>query len=105
MMLYEGALKFASQARLSIEAKDIEKKIYWINRTTAIYIELLNSLDYSAGEVSLYLEGLYKRELELLTYANIKNDLDAIDEVINVTKGLSEAWRENVLGANVEEVD
>ncbi len=98
MMLYEGALKFAVQAKLSIQAKDIEKKIYWINRTSAIYIELINSLDYSAGDVSLYLEGLYKRELELLTLANIKNDIDSIEEVIQVTKGLSESWRENVLG-------
>ncbi len=105
MMLYEGALKFASQAKLSIQAKDIEKKTYWINRTSAIYIELINSLDYSAGDVSSYLEGLYKRELELLTLANIKNDIDAIDEVIQVTRGLSEAWRENVLGALNEAMD
>lgn len=105
MMLYEGILKFASQARASIEINDIEKRTYWSNRTAAIFIELINSLDYSAGDVSLYLEGIYKRELELLTQANVQNDVKPLDEVIHVTKELSEAWRENVIGLKNENMD
>lgn len=105
MMLYEGILKFTSQAKASVEINDIEKRTYWTNRASAIFIELINSLDYSAGDISLYLEGLYRRELELLTQANIENSVKPLDEVIHVTKELSEAWRENVIGLKNENMD
>lgn len=96
-MLYEGALRFTAQAKKSIQNRDIEKKVYWINRTIAIYSELINSLNYSAGDIAHYLSGIYNREIQLLTQANIKNDIASIDEVLHVTRELLEAWRDNVL--------
>lgn len=94
-MLYEGILRFASQAKRYIEADDIEKKIYYINRTTDIFSELLNTLDYErGGEVAHYLSGLYTHQIKLLAQANIRNDGEKIDTVIRVAKGLLDAWRE-----------
>lgn len=93
-MLYEGILKFATQAKNAILVKDIEKRTYWINRTSAIFFELINSLNYSAGDVSHYLNGLYNQEIALLSEANINNDIKPLEEVLHVTKELLEAWRE-----------
>ncbi len=94
-MLYEGILRFASQAKRYIEAEDIEKKIYYINRTTDIFSELINSLDYDrGGEVAHYLSGLYTHQIKLLAQANIRNDGEKIDIVIRVARGLLDAWRE-----------
>jgi flagellar protein FliS len=93
-MLYEGILKFASQAKKSIEIEDTEKKVYWINRTTAIFSELLNSLNYDGGEIAHYLSGLYTHQIRLLGEANIQDDTKKLDEVINVTKTLLTAWNE-----------
>lgn len=94
-MLYEGILRFASMAKRCIDAEDIEKKIYYINRTTDIFVELLNSLDYEkGGEVAHYLTGLYTHQIKLLTQANIENSKDKIDIVIKVVRGLLEAWKE-----------
>lgn len=94
-MLYEGILRFASMAKRCIDSQDIEKKIYYINRTTDIFVELLNALDYEkGGQVSHYLTGLYTHQIKLLTQANMENSKDKIDIVIKVTKGLLEAWRE-----------
>lgn len=94
-MLYEGILKFAAQARRHMEAFEIERKIYYINRVTDIFTELLNILDYErGGEVAAYLTGLYTHQIKLLTQANVENSCEKIDTVINVTKGLLEAWRE-----------
>jgi flagellar protein FliS len=94
-MLYEGVLKFCSLAKKSIEKEDIEKKTYYINRASAIISELINSLDYDGGgDVAHYLSGLYTHQLKLLTEANAYDDPEKIDTVINVTKGLLEAWRE-----------
>lgn len=94
-MLYEGILRFASMAKRCIDSQDIEKKIYYINRTTDIFVELLNSLDYEkGGQVAHYLAGLYTHQIKLLTQANMENNKDKIDIVIKVVKGLLEAWKE-----------
>ena len=93
-MLYEGILKFASQAKRSIELEDTEKKVYWINRTTAIFSELLNSLNYDGGEIAHYLSGLYTHQIRLLTEANTNDDTKKLDEVIHVTKTLLTAWND-----------
>ncbi len=99
LMLYEGALRFTSQAKSAMENKNIEKKTYWINRTSAIFFELINSLEYSAGDIAYYLEGLYRYQINLLTNANIQNDTKKLDEVINVLRELIESWKENVINA------
>jgi len=93
-MLYEGVLRFGAQAKKAIEEGNIERKTYWINRCTAIFAELLNSLNYSGGDVAHYLSGLYTRQLQLLALANMENSTEKIEEVMGVTKGLLEAWRE-----------
>lgn len=94
-MLYEGILRFGGQARRNIDLGDIEKKTYYINRVTDIFTELLNILDYEkGGEVATYLTGLYTHQIKLLTQANMENSIEKIDIVLNVAKGLLEAWRE-----------
>lgn len=93
-MLYEGILRFASQARKAIEDQDIEKRTYWINRTSAIFAELIHSLNYDGGQIAYYLRGLYTYQLQLLSEANLKNDTTKLDQVINVARGLLEAWKD-----------
>jgi flagellar protein FliS len=93
-MLYEGILRFSAQDIKSIDSSNLEKKTYWINRATAIFAELLNSINYSGGDVAHYLSGLYTRQLQLLALANIINTKEPLKEVMKVTKGLLEAWRE-----------
>ena len=74
---------------------NIEKKTYFINRTSAIFSELINTLSHDkGGQVAFYLQGLYTHQLKLLLEANLYNNVENIQTVINVTKGLLEAWRE-----------
>lgn len=95
-MLYEGILRFNMQAKRSIELQDIEKRTYWINRSTAILTELLNTLDMDAdGDLSSYLQGLYTHQLQALSRANTENSVEIINDVNRVIKGLLEAWRES----------
>jgi len=95
LMLYEGILRFCGQAKKAIVSEDIEKRVYWINRVTDIFAELINSLDYeNGGEVATYLNGLYCHQIFLLSQANINENADDLDTVIRVTKGLIDAWKE-----------
>jgi flagellar protein FliS len=95
LMLYEGALRFAVFAKKAIKEEDIEKKVKYIVKTSNIFIELINSLDYEkGGDVAYYLNGLYAYQLELLAKANLENNTKYLDDVIRVLKGLIEAWKE-----------
>jgi flagellar protein FliS len=94
-MLYEGVLRFNAQAKKSIKDNDIEKKVYWINRSTAIIAELISILDRNQqGDIAEYLEGLYNYEIQRLVDANNENNIAHLDEVSSVFKGLLEGWRE-----------
>ena len=93
-MLYEGILRFNVQAIRAINDNNIEKRTYWINRSMAIFVELIQTLDMKEGDIALYLNGLYNHQLQMLMQANINSDIDSIDKVNNVVKGLLEAWRE-----------
>ena len=94
-MLYEGLLRFCSRMKVFMKKDDIEQRLYYCKRATAIFIELINSLDYErGGDVAYYLNGLYLYEIKLLSQANLRNDEAKVDEVINVVRCLLEAWRE-----------
>ena len=96
-MLYEGILRFCSQAKRAIENNDIEKRVYWINRAITIFSELIISLDSErGGEIAYYLEGLYAQQIKFLNECNINNDVKPLEIVMNVTKELLEAWREEI---------
>ena len=95
-MLYEGILRFNTQAKRSIREDNIEKRTYWINRSNAVFIELLNALDIEkGGDVARYLNGLYSYQLSLLIKANMENNANYLDEINLVMRGLLEAWRES----------
>ena len=93
-MLYEGVLRFNAQAKKAIKDGNIEKRVFWLNRSTAIITELVSILDMKQGKVSEYLEGLYNYQIQLLAEAGNKNSFAEIDECSNVFKTLLEAWRE-----------
>ena len=94
-MLYEGILRFNTQAKKSMLENDIEKKVYWLNRSTAILSELASSLNMDEeGTTSEYLEGLYAFQMEQITEANMTDNAEIIDQVNIVVKGLLDAWRE-----------
>lgn len=95
-MLYEGILRFNTQAKYAIRDADIEKRTYWINRSSAIFTELINTLDFTQGDIAHYLNGLYTYQLQLLSLAGSEQNSERLDEVNQVVKGLLEGWRESV---------
>ena len=93
-MLYEGILRFNAQAKKAIKDHDIEKRVYWTNRSIAVITELINTLDLSQGQVAEYLQGLYSYEIRLLSMGSQENCVEKYDEVSNVFRELNAAWKE-----------
>jgi len=94
-MMYEGILRFNTQAKKSLSEGNIEKRVYWLNRSASIFAELMNSLNHNEeGSTSEYLEGLYAFQMEKITQANMSESPELIDEINLVVRGLLDAWRD-----------
>ncbi len=93
-MLYEGVLRFNAQAKKAMKDKNVEKRVYWMNRSLAVITELISTLDMSQGDIAGYLEGLYNYQIQLIVEAGHEQSIEKIDECSNVFKVLLEAWRE-----------
>lgn len=94
-LLYEGILKYLGVAIRDIESSNYEARTRNINKAVAIFMELINILDYeNGGDVAHYLSGLYTHQVKLLSIANFDNDAEKIKTTMNVVRGLLEAWRE-----------
>lgn len=94
-MLYEGILRFNTQAKKAINEGDIERRSYWIKRSSAVFTELISILDFTQGDIAHYLHGLYTYQLQLLTLAGSEKNIKRLDEVNKVVQGLLEGWRES----------
>lgn len=93
LMLYNGALKFANQASIAIEKKDYMKANELIQRVKAIIRELQISLnkDY---EIAQQLDLMYDYIFRLLTKANVRKDINVLDEATSLIRELRDTWKE-----------
>lgn len=94
LKLYEGIIKYLSFVKQAITDEDIESKFTYINKSIAIFDELRNVLDFEGGDVAYYLDGLYLYQIETLFSAGIDDNINNINQVMKVTQGLIDAWKE-----------
>ena len=94
LVSYEGIIKYLSFAKSAINNGDVENKFTYINKSIAIFDELRNVLDFDGGEVAYYLDGLYLYQIETLFSAGVDDNINSINQVIKVTQGLIDAWKE-----------
>ncbi len=90
VMLYDGAIRFLEQAKLAItDGRDASAPI---GRAQDIIVELLASLDHSAGPVADNLLRLYEFWIQRLFQASIRKDAAMVEEVAAMVRDLREAW-------------
>ncbi|WP_121627212.1 flagellar export chaperone FliS [Poseidonibacter antarcticus] len=94
LKLYEGVIKYLSFVKSSIEDGNIEAKFIYINKSIAIFDELRNVLDFDGGDVAYYLDGLYLYQIETLFTAGVNDNINSINQVMKVTQGLIDAWKD-----------
>lgn len=95
-MLFEGALLSIATARGHMQRKEIAAKGAAISKAIAIIDEGLKlSLDMKAGgDLAQKLDALYEYMCLRLLFANLKNDLEPLDEVSSLLNDLKSAWVE-----------
>ncbi len=96
MLLFDAADTALERAREQIIARDIPGKAVSLNKATEIILDgLVASLNLKqGGELAEKLKALYLYMVGRLTDANVKLDPEAVTEVQDLLKQLSEAWRE-----------
>jgi len=95
LMLLDGAVRFSKIARQAIIEKDMKKSHEFIVKTENIFYELILTLDISkAGVWGKNMVDLYEFIIKRLMDANIKKDLNIIDEAIPLIEEIRNTWNE-----------
>ncbi|MBF0452534.1 MAG: flagellar export chaperone FliS [Candidatus Magnetomorum sp.] len=82
LMLLEGAARFTRFARMGLEKQSIQLKGENISKVLAILTELDCALDRDVGaEFVASLSDLYRYMMDRLSYANINNEKEPLEEV------------------------
>ena len=95
LMLYEGILNHIKIAKQKVERGDVLTKGTHLSKATLIVTELSNILDMEkGGEISQSLRSLYNYVVQRLIYANLNNDLTALEEAEKVIGTIKDGWKE-----------
>lgn len=95
LMLLDGAVKFSKIGRQAILDNDIPRAHENIVKTQNIYYELMITLDVEkGGEWARKLMSVYDFITRRLTEANIKKDINIMDETISLIEEIRDTWQE-----------
>jgi len=92
VMLYDGFLRFAAQAKAALARDDVGEAGIRLTKAQAIVTELRATLDMTQGEVAENLASLYGYVGERLTAARLDRDAAEIDEAVRHMAELRGAW-------------
>lgn len=93
VMLYDGLLRYMSEARDATARRDIPARRRAVSRALAIVSELQSTLDMEAGgAIAESLDALYAFVTSRLTDASFKHDPRPVDEAIGIVTKLREGW-------------
>jgi flagellar protein FliS len=96
LMLYDGCIKNLRLAKMHIGAKDFIKTNDDLQKTQGIICELMRSLDMNY-DISKQLIQLYDFIMDALVWANVKKDIDKIDEALGLVTELRDTWQQAIL--------
>ncbi|MBN6206870.1 flagellar export chaperone FliS [Ralstonia pickettii] len=93
LMLYNGCMKFIKQAMKDVEANNFEGKNTNIQKAQNIIRELLVTLDPKV-EISKQFQPLYEFMISQLATANIENDKQKLEEVLELVTEFRDTWKQ-----------
>jgi len=97
LMLYDGAIRFVSLGIQAIENGLIDKRAYYINKTSAIVSEFAATLDHNQdAKLAEDLDALYGYMLRRMLEANLKNDTAPLIEVKKLLSDLRATWAQAI---------
>jgi flagellar protein FliS len=93
LMLFDGAIRFAEQAREALQQKNYEKSHGLITSAQKIVNQLLGTLKRDLSpELCGNLAGIYTYVFRRLVDANVTHKLQPLDEAVKLLKYQRETW-------------
>ena len=96
LMLYDGCIKFINIAKIAIEEKDFQSAHKNIIKAEDIITEFIITLNMDY-EVSKNLKELYVFYYNLLVEANLKKDIQKLEQVKEFVVDLRNTWKEAMI--------
>ena len=93
LMLYEGAIKFCNIAIMGIEQKNIQKAHVNIVKVQRIIAEFRATLDFKYP-VAQDFDRVYEYLERRLVEANVKKDIEILEEVNTHLRSMRDNWKE-----------
>ena len=93
LMLYDGAIKFCNIAIVAIENNDYAKANTNIQKAERIIGEFQATLDFKY-EVAKDFDNVYKYLMQRLLEANMKKDIEILEEVLKHLRTMRDTWKE-----------
>lgn len=95
VMLYDGAIRFLTQALAAMQAKRYDLQSRYISNAQSIIAHLHDTLDTEVGRAfAESLNGIYTGLLRSLTLANVQNQPEPVEEALQILRELRETWAE-----------
>ncbi|MCL2839917.1 MAG: flagellar export chaperone FliS [Defluviitaleaceae bacterium] len=100
LMLYEGGIKFLNRAIMAVEKKDMTEAHAMILKSQDVVREFQLTLDHKYP-ISQELDTLYDYMHRRLVDANIRKDLEILNEVLGMFREFRDTWKEAMKLAKV----
>ena len=95
VMLYEGTIRFLTQAIDGIKINDLERKRESIDRALAIVQHLQGTLDFERGsQIAGDLHNIYGYMTSQIVQGSTRLDTRPLEETIGLLNTLVAAWRQ-----------
>jgi len=93
VMTYDAAIRSLKEARRGIRENDYQRRVRNFDLSVALIGELRKSLNKErGGEIADKLDALYQYFTRELLMANVTNDADRIEPIINIMVELRASW-------------
>jgi flagellar secretion chaperone FliS len=100
ILTYDGAIKFARLALDGIRKYKLDEKSFNIGKVQNILIELMSTLNHDVDQqFAANLDALYTYMFDQLTAANLNDNIQILEEVIQILTDLRAAWMEAEMSA------
>jgi len=103
-MLYDGAIRFLNQARVSMEQHNFEATNKWLGKLQDVFMELNTSLDMNQGEVAYNLRKLYEFYQNEVIIANVEKNIERLQPVEDFLRTFRITWAEAAKIVNQEHI-
>lgn len=93
LMLYDGAIRFAEQARVALGQKNYESSYNALSRAQKIIAEMTAALRHDlAPELCGKLSALYNYVYRKLIEANIEHTVEPVDAALEILRYQRQTW-------------